>query len=33
MNVTRTIDIIIMFGVVINCYVNVKKYLEDKNGR
>lgn len=27
------IDIIIMFGVVINCYVNVKKYLEDRNGR
>ena len=27
------IDIIIMFGVVINCYVNVKKYLEDRDGR
>ena len=33
MNVKIVIDIIIMFGVLINCYVNVKKYLEDKNDR
>ena len=33
MNIMVIVDIIIMFGVVINCYVNVKKYLEDKNGR
>jgi hypothetical protein len=33
MNIMAIVEIIIMFGVVINCYVNVKKYLEDKNGR
>lgn len=27
------IEVIIMLGVTINCYVNVKKYLEDKNER
>jgi len=27
------IEVIIMVGVWINCYVNVKKYLEDKNGK
>lgn len=27
------IEIVIMVGVWINCYVNVKKYLEDKRGR
>jgi len=27
------IEIIVMLGVTINCYVNVKRYLEDKRGR
>lgn len=25
------IEIIIMFGVVINCYVNVVKFMQDRN--
>ena len=27
------IEIIIMIGVWINCYVNVRKYLEEKNDK